>query len=225
MDRIVLSLCDYTGNMVRPWLEAGYECWIVDTRHEPGERRDPRNGRLVRVGADVRDWLPPRRDYVIAFAFPPCTHLAVSGARWFRGKGLRALSEAIDIFGACVQRCQWAGAPWMVENPVSVIASHFRRPDHTFDPCDYGDPWTKKTCLWTGGGFIMPPKRRVEPVLGSIIHRMPPSPERGNLRSETPMGFARAAFEANRPGGLAAHTGETPAAVAGAGVGEAEVVR
>ena len=194
MKGIVLSLCDRTGNMVRPWLDAGYECWIVDLQHEPGDHRD---GALVRVGADVREWLPPLRGYAIAFAFPPCTHLAVSGARWFRRKGLRALSEAIDIFGACVRICEWAGAPWMVENPVSVISSHFRKPDHTFDPCDYGDPWTKKTCLWTGGGFVMPPKRRGPPLLGSRMHRMGPSPDRGQRRSETPAGFAEAVFGAN----------------------------
>lgn len=195
-DGIVLSLCDYTGNMVRPWLEAGYECWIVDTRHEPGVCRD---GRLVRVSADVREWLPPRREYVIAFAFPPCTHIAVSGARWFRRKGLRALSEALDIFGACIQRCQWTGAPWMVENPVSVIASHFRRPDFIFNPCDYGDPWTKRTCLWTGNGFVMPPRRPVLPTQGSRAYRMPPTPDRSHRRSETPPGFARAVFETNQP--------------------------
>jgi len=194
MNKVVLSLCDQSCNMVQPWLEAGYECWCVDLRHEPGEHRD---GLLVRVGADVRDWLPPRMDYAIVFAFPPCTHMAVSGARWFRRKGLRALSESIDIFGACVQRCQWTGAPWMVENPVSVIASHFRKPDHTFDPCDYGDPWVKKTNLWVGGGFVMPPKAPVKPESGSWALKFPPSPERGNLRSVTPMGFARAVFAAN----------------------------
>jgi len=194
MSGIVLSLCDYTGNMVRPWLEAGHECWIVDIRHQPGEHRD---GRLVRIGADVRDWLPPRADYAIAFAFPPCTHLAVSGALWFRRKGLRALAESIDIFGACVRICEWTGAPWMVENPVSVISSHYRKPDFTFDPCDYGDPWTKKTCLWTGNGFIMPPKHRVEPMPGNWTLQFSPSPERANKRSETPMGFAKAIFRAN----------------------------
>jgi len=191
---VVLSLCDYTGNMVRPWLEAGYECWIIDTRHPAGERR---NDGLVRVGADVRDWLPPRRDYAAAFAFPPCTHMAVSGARWFRRKGLRALAESIDIFGACVRLCEWTGAPWMVENPVSVISSHYRKPDHSFDPCDYGDPWTKKTCLWTGGGFTMPPKQRVEPMPGNWTLQFSPSPDRANKRSETPMGFAKAVFRAN----------------------------
>jgi hypothetical protein len=198
--KIVLSLCDLTGNMVRPWLDGGFECWIVDIRHAPGERRD---GLLVRVGADVRDWLPPRREYAIAFAFPPCTHLAVSGARWFRRKGLRALAQAIDTFGTCVRLCEWTGAPWMVENPVSVVASHFRRPDHIFDPCDYGDPWTKRTCLWTGDGFIMPPKKRVEPTLPLRIRDLGSAQrpdERRDLRSETPMGFARAVFQSNNRG-------------------------
>lgn len=197
--RIVLSLCDFTGNMVMPWLEAGYECWIVDILHDAGESRD---GKLVRIGADVRDYKLPKHDYVIAFAFPPCTHLAVSGARWFKKKGLRALSEAIDIFGACVELCQSTGAPWMVENPVSVISTHFRKPDFTFDPCDYGDPWTKKTCLWTGNGFIMPPPKRVFPVLGSKTTKFSPSPNRSQLRSETPMGFARAVFSVNHKGHL-----------------------
>jgi hypothetical protein len=195
MTPIVLSLCDLTGNMVAPWLAAGYECWIVDIQHAKGETRD---GNLVRVGADVRYWLPPRREYVAAFAFPPCTDMSVSGARWFAGKGLRCLANAIEVFGACVDRCEWTGAPWFAENPVSVIASHYRKPDFTFDPCDYGDPWTKKTCLWTGGGFAMPQMNRVEPTMGSKMHLMPPSDERANLRSETPMGFAKAVFEANR---------------------------
>jgi len=53
--------------------------------------------------------------------------------------------------------------------------------------------------LWTGGGFVMPPKRRVEPTMGSRIHLMPPSPDRGHLRSVTPMGFAQAVYEVNRP--------------------------
>lgn len=193
---IVLSLCDLSGVMVQPWKEAGYECWIVDLQHPVPPQRD---GLLLRVGADVRTWALPPRPILIAFAFPPCTHLAVSGARWFRQKGLRALAEAIDIFGACVNLCEATGAPWFVENPVSVISSHYRKPDHTFDPCDYGDPWTKKTCLWTGRGFVMPPKQRVEPTEIGRIHRMPPSSTRSQRRSETPPGFAQATYLANRP--------------------------
>ena len=193
---IVLSLCDRSGVFVSPWLEAGYECWCVDLQHPPGETRE---GRRVLVGADVRTWLPPREDFAFCAAFPPCTHLAVSGARWFKHKGLRALSEAIDIFGACVCVCvcEWTGAPWFCENPVSTVSTYFRKPDYSFDPCDYGDPYTKRTCLWSGGGFVMPPTHPVEPTEGSKMHLLAPSPGRAVARSVTPAGFARAVYEAN----------------------------
>src|SRR5688500_3892150 len=101
---IVLSLCDRTCRAVAPWLAAGVECWCVDLQHPPGLTRE---GLLVKVGADVTEWLPPRRDYLFAMGFPPCTDLSVSGARWFRKKGLRALSHAIDVFGAVVDRLEW----------------------------------------------------------------------------------------------------------------------
>lgn len=198
MKPIVLSLCDRTGNMVQPWLDAGHECWIVDVQHESGEHIE---GNLIRVGADVRSWLPPLRDYTAVFAFPPCTDMSVSGARWFKGKGLGALAQAIDIFAACVRICEWSTAPWFVENPVSVISSHYRKPDFTFDPCDYGDPYKKKTCLWTGGAFKMPPRTPVEPIYVGKIHRMPPSPDRGDLRSVTPVGFAHAVYQSMSNGG------------------------
>lgn len=203
MSGIVLSLCDYTGNMVKPWAAAGYECWCVDLQHESGYYRE---GLITRVGADVRRWqLPVPKRYVIAFAFTPCTDLAVSGARWWKGKGLRRLAEAIDIAGACVDICEASGAPWMLENPIGALSTHWRKPDAQFDPCDYGgyleppgDEYTKRTCLWVGNGFRVPIPRPVFPIEGSRMHFIPPSADRANLRSETPMGFARAVFEANR---------------------------
>ena len=200
----VLSLCDRTGNMVRPWANPCFECFCVDIRHE-GIRQD---GTITFIGADLLDWLPPPRRYAIVFAFPPCTNVAVSGARWFREKGLGGLSEAVDLLEACRRICEWSEAPWMIENPVSAFSSYWRRPDHTFHPCDYGgylsppgDAYTKKTCLWTGGGFVMPERRAVEPLEGSKMHLMPPSKDRADKRSETPMGFALATFEANAPNG------------------------
>lgn len=198
---IVLSLYDRTGNMVRPWLEAGHECWIVDLQHEPGEHRD---GLLVRVGADLCTWLPPRREYVIAFAFPPCTHLAVSGARWFKDKGLAGLGEGIALVERAALICQWTEAPWMLENPASVLASYWRKPDHTFHPWQYAgandaENYTKRTCLWTGGGFQMPAPNPANAPHRHDIWLMPPSPERGNLRSATPHGFAEAVYRAHAP--------------------------
>jgi hypothetical protein len=184
--------------MVQPWLEAGYECWCVDTQHPPGETRE---GNLVLVGADILTWLPPRREYVIAFAFPPCTNLSVSGARWFRDKGLDGLARGIALVERCALICQWTEAPWMLENPVSVLSSYWRMPDHTFQPWQYGDPFSKKTCLWTGHGFHMPPPQvLVRPAdTQEKVWRMAPSADRGDKRSETPMGFARACYAANEP--------------------------
>lgn len=199
-DGAVVSLCDFTGNMVRPWAEAGFDCLCIDILHSI--RRD----RVEQVGAgsityrwaDVRsvtlDELGKPR---IMFSFPPCTDLAVSGARDFEKKGLRRLIDALELVEACRTLCQNSGAPWFVENPVSRLAGLWRAPDYRFDPCDYGDPYNKKTCLWTGGGFIMPPKNRVEPTEGSKMLNLPDSKDRLSIRNATPMGFARATFAAN----------------------------
>ena len=203
---LVLSLFDYTTNFVKPWADAGFLCYCVDSQHPPGETRD---GNIIRVGADILEYLPPKGDYAFCAAFPPCTHLAVSGARWFKGKGLGKLADSIRLFHRAALICMWTGAPYFIENPVSTISTYWRPPNHSFDPCDYGDPWTKKTCLWTGGGFVMPRKRRVLPTLGSLMHRLPPGPDRANQRSETPRGFACAIFKANRrkPGTRMANAG------------------
>lgn len=199
---IILSLCDRTGNMVRPWADAGWECWCVDLQHEPGIHRE---GNIVYVNRDVRYFEMERRIYR-AFAFPPCTHLAGSGARWWRAKGLPALIEALQVVEACRAICDEAEG-YSLENPVGRLSTLWRPADQTFDPCDYAgyldDPsleaYTKRTCLWIGGGFVMPPKRPVEPTLGSLMHLMGPSKDRADKRSVTPMGFARAVYEANQP--------------------------
>ena len=143
------------------------------------------------------DWIPPFTEISAAFFFPPCTDVSVSGARWFKDKGIGTLILALRLFEASVRIAEWTKAPYLIENPVSTVSTYWRKPDHNFDPCDYGDPYTKKTCLWTGGGFRMPPKNRVEPTEGSKMWKLPPSENRANLRSETPMGFAQAVFEAN----------------------------
>lgn len=198
---IVISLFDYTTHMVKPWAEAGYTCYCVDWQHPAGETH---TGNIVRVGADVHEWLPPFTEVAILFAFPPCTHVAASGARWFKDKGLGHLIEALQCFDAAARLAEWTQAPYLIENPVSTVSTYWRSPDFTFDPCDYGgyleppgDAYTKKTCLWTGNGFVLPEPRRVEPALGSMMHRLPKTAERANLRSVTPRGFARAVFEAN----------------------------
>ena len=190
--------------MVKPWLDAGYEALTIDLK--PSELSHPKHTHLVE---DVRGigFASYEKSIAIIFAFPPCTHLAVSGARWFKEKGLSALITGLSIVEACREICEGTDSPWMIENPVGTLSTYWREPDYTFDPCDYGDPYTKKTCIWCGNGFVMPPIVRendmfaeataVEPSMGSMMHKMAPSAERGDLRSVTPMGFAQAVFRAN----------------------------
>lgn len=101
----------------------------------------------------------------------------------------------------------WSRAPYCVENPRGVLSSvpHIGKPHYRFDPCDYagyaddpaGDAYTKETCLWTGNGFVMPSVKPELPLLGSKMHKLPPTDDRAELRSKTPQGFARAVKEAN----------------------------
>ena len=163
MRDIAISLFDLTGTMLKPWLDAGYECYSVDTQHPAAYESGgiTSSGRMHKVHADLmRPWLPPVERSRIAFvsAFPPCDHLAVSGARWFKGKGLRLLARSIEMFATAAEFCEWTEAPYLIENPVSNIASHWRKSDYTFSPHHFTgykaeDSYTKKTCLWTGGAL------------------------------------------------------------------------
>lgn len=206
-----IFLCDITGHMAQPWVDAGYRAVLVDPQH--GTTRD--DGRVERIAATVLEAAPRlgqiiRSERVVFVAgFPPCTDVAVSGSRWFEEKAKADKffqTKAALVAEQCRMIGLAAGAPWFFENPVSVFSSIFGRPDHTFHPNDYtaycaADNYTKKTCLWAGGGFVMP-STCVDPALGSPDHRIhtaPPGPERANFRSATPLGFAYATFLANAP--------------------------
>jgi hypothetical protein len=194
----VVSLCDRTGNMVRPWVDAGYRVTTVDL--QPATWEHPLRHHMV---GDVMDFHLEQAS--IVFAFPPCTHLAGSGARWWKDKGMKALISGLSVVERCRELCETSGAPYMIENPVGSLSKYWRDPDYTFHPVHYAgyapdperDGYSKKTCLWTGGGFVMPDRKPGEPNLGAMIHRMSPSDDRADKRSVTPMGFARAVFEAN----------------------------
>lgn len=203
MPRRAVSLFDYTGNMLRPWLSAGYECHLYDIQHPEGISQ--RDG-FICHGVDLAK-CPEVMDCEFLSCFPPCTHLAVSGARWFRGKGLRALQESISFFATSAEYAEQSGARYIIENPVSTISTYWREPDYKFHPSHYsgydspGDNYTKETWLWTGGGFVMP-KRQVFGDLFDMpdttyIHHQPPGSERANIRSATPEGFAKAVFKHN----------------------------
>lgn len=189
--------------MVRPWAEAGHDCHIVDIQHPTDACL---SDGITRHSEDVRLLVHHIRAayFDIVFAFPPCTNLANSGARWMAEKGLGKLIEALEVVEACRMICVASGAPFMIENPVGQLSTYMGPPSYKFDPYEYGgyeggenDGYTKKTCLWTGGGFVMPQRRPIDGTEGSRMHLIAPSATRADERSVTPAGFARAVFEAN----------------------------
>ena len=205
--RTVVALYSKTDAVVRPWLDAGFHAVLVDLQHPAGEHTE---GNVTRIGADMLEWVPPLwlAQSTVRFlaAFPPCDHLAVSGARWFAGKGLGKLAHSIRLFERAAFWAEWFGAPYLIENPVSTISSYWRKPDHTFHPHQFtawcaDDHYTKKTCLWTGNGFVMPGPSAAPELAGiepdDRIHKAAPSEERADFRSATPLGFSRAVFAAN----------------------------
>ena len=152
-------------------------------------------------GQDVR-LLQREKDVHGILAAPPCTCFASSGA-WVKRSKMEMV-EALSVVDACI-RLAFACEPvwWVLENPVGTLARYLGKPRMYFQPCDFGDPWTKKTCLW--GNFTPPlplfigEARNVRPVLGNtpIMKLGGKSLKTKNARSQTPSGFARAFFEVN----------------------------
>jgi hypothetical protein len=120
-------------------------------------------------------------------AHPPCTHLAVSGARWFKDKQAEQV-EALEFVRLLLD----APIPRIaLENPVSIISSRIRKPDQTIQPWQFGHGEVKRTCLWLKG---LPPLVPTHIVEGRIarVHLMPPGPDRWRERSRTLPGIAEA---------------------------------
>ena len=176
----VLSLCDHSGTWSKPYRDAGYDVVQVDLQ-------DGQDVRLFRA-------LPfPVRGVLAA---PPCTEFARSGARWWPEKGEQALLDALAIVDACL-RIVAVHSPvwWVLENPVGRLRHYLGAPCMSFDPCDYGDGYTKRTQLW--GRFQKPLMAKVPVTEPNRIHFAAPGPQRTMFRSMTPPGFACAFFEAN----------------------------
>jgi len=181
-NRIILDLCGGTSAWSKPYADAGYDIRLIT---------------LPKY--DVRTYQPPDNVYGI-LAAPPCTDFASSGARWWLEKdGNVALINIPDlqIVLACLDIIQKSNPVfWALENPVGRLVHYLGKPRLYFDPCDYGDPYTKKTCLW--GRFNKPDRKPIKPAGKNPIWNMPPSFERQMKRSITPLGFARAFYEANK---------------------------
>jgi hypothetical protein len=209
---IVISLCDRTGIMMEPWAEAGFTCYCVDIQH-PTRKNIIKDfeggGKIIFTYGDARYWTPPSGMRIIfCAAFPVCTDMAGSGAQDYSNlngripkKGIPQLCDGLLLFNACYFAGAWSGAPFCIENPAGVIPTHFRKADYTFHPWNYGDLYSKRTCLWTGNGFVMPEFLYTMPPEGVTqkIWQMSPGDNRADERSKTPAGFARAVFEANKP--------------------------
>lgn len=216
MTGVIISLCDITGAMVAPWVDAGYDAVLIDpqhihytvTRYKSGAtiERIPQTilGAAQRLGEILRG-----RRVVFVAGFPPCTDVAVSGARWFADK--RELDSQFQAKAALVaEQCRMvgelSGAPWLFENPVSVFSRIFGKAQHTFHPYHFtalcaDDNYRKLTCLWSGGGFVMPETQMLDGIgePDDRIHKAPPGPDLANFRSATPAGFALAVFNKNAP--------------------------
>lgn len=127
------------------------------------------------------------QDWDLMIAHPPCTHLAVSGARWFKDK-IKEQEQAINFFMKLINSPIGKIA---VENPVSIMSTRYRKPDQIIQPWQFGHGETKKTCLWLKNLPLLKPTN----IVGGReqrIHKMPPSPDRAKLRSITYQGIAEA---------------------------------
>jgi len=174
----VLVACEFSGTVRRAFRDVGHEAWSCDLL--PAEDGSPWH-----LQGDCLGFLSDGWDLLIGH--PPCTHLAVSGARWFANK--RAEQEQALAF---VRALMNAPVPRIaIENPVSVISSRIRRPDQVIQPWQFGHGETKATCLWLKN---LPPLDPTEVVEGreARVHLMPPSPDRWKERSRTYEGIARA---------------------------------
>ena len=120
-------------------------------------------------------------------AFPPCTHLAVSGARWFKYKQ-KEQAEALEF----VRKLLYVPIEMIaLENPISIISTHIRKPDQIIQPWQFGHGETKATCLWLKNLPLLKPTNIVS-GREARIHRLPPGPERAKIRSKTFPGIAKA---------------------------------
>ena len=173
----VLVACEYSGRVRDAFIAKGHDAMSCDLL--PTDVPGPHyQGNVMDIIGDGWDMM---------IAHPPCTHLAVSGARWFKDKQAEQL-EALEF----VKVLLGADIPCIaLENPVSIISSRIRKPDQVIQPWQFGHGETKATCLWLKN---LPTLKATNIVEGreQRIHRMPPGPNRWKERSRTFEGIAAA---------------------------------
>jgi site-specific DNA-cytosine methylase len=173
----ILVACEFSGVVRDAFKARGFDAWSCDLlpTETPGNH----------IQCDVSEILNDNWDLMIAH--PPCTHLAVSGARWFAEKRDEQRA-ALDFVRTLLD----APIPFIaLENPVSVISSHIRKPDQTIQPWQFGHGETKTTCLWLKGLPRLVPTNIVQ-GREARVWLMPPSEHRARERSRTYEGIAAA---------------------------------
>ena len=174
----VLLGCEFSQIVTKAFRAKGHDAFSCDVL--------PTEGNMEwHLRKDVLSILEGNWD--LAIFHPPCTHLAVSGARWFKGKE-REQESALDFVRLLLD----APIPKIaLENPISVISTRIRKPDQIIQPWMFGHPETKATCLWLKNLPKLVPTNIVE-GRDNRVHREPPGPERWKNRSRTLQGIAEA---------------------------------
>lgn len=174
----VLVACEFSGVVRQAFRDAGHEAWSCDLL--PAD-----DGSEYHYWRDVLGVL--RQPWDLMIAHPPCTHLAVSGARWFKDKRTeqaQALMFVRQLLAAPIPRIA-------LENPISIISSQIRKPDQIIQPWQFGHGETKATCFWLKGLPKLTPTNIVEGRTPRV-HHASPGPDRWKERSRTLPGIAAA---------------------------------
>ncbi len=187
----ILIACEESQVVTKEFRKRGHEAYSCDIEPCSGGHPEWHFKRDVK-DLSAYEWMLTDKQkwhWDIIIAFPPCTHLAVSGARWFKEKKADGRQQrAIDFF-------MWfANHPCpkiAIENPVGIMSTQWRKPDQIIQPWQFGHGETKATCLWLKGLPKLIPTDVVE-GRENRIHRMPPSKDRAKLRSKTFEGIAKA---------------------------------
>ncbi len=199
MKKIILDLCGGTGSWSKYYAQnPDYKVIIID----PQEWIKGKGST-----GDVRLFEAPNFNIYGVLCAPPCTEFAGSGARWWKAKGESALLEGLSVVDACLRIIAITKPKfWALENPVGRLRRYLGDPTLIFNPCDYGDPYTKKTLVW--GNFNIPTQTKVEPEFVTLKNGKRgswmwaklggKSDRTKKLRSATPDGFAKAFYNSNK---------------------------
>ena len=193
MNKVILDLCGGTGAWSKPYKDNNYDVRIIDYQEWSNKN----------IAGDIRLLKKIKEPIYGILSSPPCTDFSLSGARWWKDKGIAPLKDGLSVVDS-VFRIIFAHKPkfWVMENPVGRLVHYIGKPKHIFNPCDYGDPYTKRTCLW--GNFNIPKKNSVKPEFVIMPNGKRMSKihyygfkNRKIKRSTTPPGFAKAFYKAN----------------------------